>query len=217
MTQGALVPVTNAELNTVRLGSVRPEIARRALRLRPAAVHGETRIVRPLTAILSASVIALAAESARAQAPADVSAPPRADTEAVLTAEYPPPGARGTVAVTGVALVAAWYGAALGASFLYPDAPGATDLRIPVVGPWIALGDTGCPSDEPNCSTASVVLRAILTAADGIGQLGGLAVLGEALFLPTAPAGGERAARTAVRPVLVTKRDGVGLGLVGSF
>ncbi|MFO7180686.1 MAG: hypothetical protein DIU78_018440 [Pseudomonadota bacterium] len=176
--------------------------------------------MRRFTVVFSGIVIALAAESARAETPrvetkADASAPTA--SEGALPTEYPPPSARGAVALTGAALAAAWYGAALGASFLYPDAPGATDLRIPVVGPWIALGETGCPSDEPNCSTASVVVRAILIAVDGIGQLGGLAMLAEGLFLPTAPPGTERAASASFRPVLVTRHDGVGLGLTGTF
>ena len=99
---------------------------------------------------------------------------------------YPPPSTRYKLALVGVAVSAAWYGAAYGFSALWPDAPGAEDLRIPVAGPWMALGETGCADDDPDCSTFIVVLRAILTTIDGVGQAGGLAVAAESLFLPTA-------------------------------
>ena len=74
---------------------------------------------------------------------------------------YPPPSTRYKLALVGVAVSATWYGAAYGFSALWPDAPGAEDLRIPVAGPWMALGETGCADDDPDCSTFIVVLRAV--------------------------------------------------------
>jgi hypothetical protein len=148
-----------------------------------------------------------------------------------LPLEYPPPAARTALAVTGAAVFVGWYGLAVGASFLDPDAPHATDLRIPVVGPWMAVANAGCNRGDPDCSTAWVVVRAILHAMDGIGQVGGLAVLGEALFLPTRdhvragvvrPRAGNARATSSTAPTfravpLVGAGDSVGLGLHGTF
>ncbi len=139
--------------------------------------------------------------------------------------EYPPPSARWGLLAAGAGSSLVWYGGGLACSYLWPDAPGARDLRIPVAGPWMALADTGCADGDPDCSTFMVVTRAILTTMNGIGQVGGLAIVGEALFLPTATA--ETAARRAAArrtsslrvralPVLAPE-GGVGLGVFGQF
>src|SRR5688572_10347465 len=52
---------------------------------------------------------------------------------------YPPSGAQWKLALVGFAATAAWYGAAVGFSYMFPDAPGAEVLRKPVIGPWMAL------------------------------------------------------------------------------
>src|SRR5688500_20381247 len=62
---------------------------------------------------------------------------------------YPPPSTRYKLALVGVGVSAVWYGTAYGFSALWPDAPGAEDLRIPVAGPWMALGETGCADGDP--------------------------------------------------------------------
>jgi hypothetical protein len=111
--------------------------------------------------------------------------PPARD---LLPPEYPTPGVQTTLVITGSAIFAAWYGGAFAASLLWDDAPGAKELRIPVVGPWMSLKDTGCPKGDRDCNTTTAVLRAVLTIVDGVGQIGGLAVLGEAIFLPTSTA-----------------------------
>ncbi len=149
--------------------------------------------------------------------------PTKVDTDV-----YPEPSTQWNLALVGLGVTAAWYGAALGFSYAWPDAPGAEDLRIPVAGPWMALAETGCADDDPGCSTFTVVLRAILTTMDAVGQTGGVLVAAEAMFLPTQ----ERAAAPKrrplprlqreqgfrVRPVPYTAgKDGLGLGLVGRF
>lgn len=139
-----------------------------------------------------------------------------------LPGEYPRGATQPKLILAGAATTAAWYGAAVGFSYLWPDAPGAEDLRIPVAGPWMALGDTGCADDNPNCSTFTVVLRAVLTAIDGVGQAGGLAVVIEGLFLPTAPDVPVRDTRKPpalrLRPVPVAiGKDTLGFGVVGQF
>lgn len=141
-------------------------------------------------------------------------------------AERPSPGAAGRLALTGGIVTGVWYGGALGASLLFPDAPGADDLRIPVAGPFLALADTGCSDSEPDCDTVLVVVRAILTTIDGIGQAGGLGMVLESLFLPTAesstrassPSSDSATSETEITPVpIVAGKDGIGLGVVGRF
>lgn len=163
---------------------------------------------------------------AAAQAPVVPDAAPSAPLPA-LEADLPSPGARGRLALAGGIVTGVWYGGALGASLLFPDAPGAEDLRIPVAGPFLALADTGCADSEPNCDTVLVVVRAILTTLDGIGQVGGVGMVIESLFLPTAesstrgapsPSSNSAALETEIRPVpIVAGKDGVGLGVVGRF
>lgn len=140
---------------------------------------------------------------------------------------FPPPSTRWPLLGVGAATTAVWYGGALGFSYLWPDAPGANDLRIPVAGPWMALADTGCADTDPDCSTFIVVLRAILTTMDAVGQTGGVLVMGEALFLPTAepaPVGPRREPRAERKPgptmfpaPMSTGKNGWGFGIVGRF
>ncbi len=140
---------------------------------------------------------------------------------------YPPSGTQLNLALVGLGVTSFWYGAALGSSYAWPDAPGAADLRIPIAGPWMALGETGCADDDPNCSTFTMVLRAILTTIDAVGQTGGVLAVAEAAFMPTQEAASPKArplprlrrARGAeVRPVpYAAGKDALGFGLVGQF
>jgi hypothetical protein len=135
---------------------------------------------------------------------------------------YPPSSARTGLILGGLATTAVWYGATTGVSYLWPDAPGAEQLRIPVAGPWLALGETGCPEGEPDCGIGWVVFRATLTTLSGIAQFGGVYVALEGVMLPTAPPKEQNAppAKSTFRvaPVpIVAGSDGVGLGLVGQF
>jgi hypothetical protein len=175
---------------------------------------------RRALAVLALCPALLLAAPARADEPAR---PPRRDAGI-----YPPPSAQTGLFFAGLATTAAWYGAAVGFSYLFPDAPGAEDLRIPVAGPWMALADTGCAETDPNCSIIIVVLRAILTTIDAVGQSGGVLVMAEAAFMPTQEAPPPRRERKRprleresslwVQPApIVTGSDGVGLGLVGRF
>src|SRR6478609_2429871 len=66
---------------------------------------------------------------------------------------YPTPATRGRVALAGAAVTAAFYAPAFGASYAWPDSPGAEDLRIPVAGPWMKLFQTGCAENDSDCST----------------------------------------------------------------
>lgn len=161
---------------------------------------------------------AFAQEAPESPAPA---APAPAASEAAPAADLPPPSAKTTHIVAGLATTAVSYGLALGASYLYPeeDFRGSKNLRIPVVGPWMALGKTGCPTSSPDCSTATLVIGAILTIVDGVAQAGGLGIVGEGLFLNTSS---KPATRKAEGPVVRAVpmnfgKDGAGLGFVGTF
>jgi hypothetical protein len=85
----------------------------------------------------------------------------------------------------------------------------------------MAIADTGCTKDEPDCSTVLLVVTAILTGVDGVLQAGGVGIAIESAFLPTSSAPRPRAPRSAspsIRPVpILAGKDGIGLGLVGTF
>jgi hypothetical protein len=147
-------------------------------------------------------------------------------TETYDAGAYPPSSTRFSLFAVGASMSLASYGGAVGSSYLWPDAPGARQLRIPVAGPWLSLGHTGCADTNPGCATLGIVLRAVLTGLDGVVQAGGLALITEALFLPTAaPAdvgARSRSRRThaglRLRPVpIVTSSEMFGLGVAGQF
>ncbi len=106
----------------------------------------------------------------------------------------------------------------------WPEVPGSDALKIPVVGPWLALGQSGCAADDPDCG-AKLVVRGILYTIGGMAQLGGLGLIGEGIFMKT-----ESSKPAKQAPVLGWQRGGVtfqptplisaritGLGIVGSF
>jgi hypothetical protein len=162
--------------------------------------------------LISAFTVSLASAQEPGAAPAMRVAPPAVDA--------PPPGARTTHVVAGAVTTGVAYGLAVGASYLYPDFRGAKQLRVPLVGPWMALARTGCAASEPDCSTASLVLSAALTIFDGVSQAGGLAIIAEGLFLRTAPPrrAAPKAATLTLRPVPMDfGRSGAGVGVVGTF
>jgi hypothetical protein len=144
-------------------------------------------------------------------------------SRSVTLDEYPPPAARRNLLIVGIASTAVWYGAALGTSYAVDDPAMAKDLRIPFAGPWMALTHTGC-GGGPDCNTFLVVLGAIATTLDGIGQAAGLALAGEGLFMPTQEPKRARAALRATphsdfawRPTFDAGKNTVGFGVLGVF
>lgn len=133
--------------------------------------------------------------------------------------DRPTSGTNGTLMLTGAAVFAGWYGVAVGESFMWPDAPEADKLRIPVVGPWFAVAKAGCGPEEVNCGDVLPVVRAILEAVTAVAQVGGLAVMAEGAFLRTdAPAPAKPAKPKAFQGVTVVA-DGnrFGVGVFGAF
>jgi hypothetical protein len=155
---------------------------------------------------------------------------------------YPPPMARWGVMGIGLATTGFFYGAAVGMSYLYPDVPGVTDLRKPIIGPWMAIVNNGCAASEgQDCSTVWLVFRAIAEGIDGVAQAGGVLVMLEGVFMPTqyTPESGARPTPKAPSPSapppstappkpndknlfwiptpMALGSRGVGMGVVGKF
>lgn len=168
------------------------------------------------------ALVALAAPRlAHAEEPAVDTDEPPARARPAPEPDLPPPSTRLNLALTGVGVTAGFYGAALASSLIWNKGPWAEEIRIPIVGPWMAMPYFKC-GNEPNCGTALVIVRGVLAGIDAVGQTGGVLIALESLFVPTASA--KRGARTQsptharVRPVpFVAGRDGFGLGLVGEL
>jgi hypothetical protein len=168
-----------------------------------------------------------AAPAAAQKAPGEVGTPPPDEASATAAPlrppprpqyDLPPPGTRWSVLFTGLAVSAVSYGLALGAGYAWPDARTSDELKVPLVGPWMAIADTGCAEDDPGCSKVLPVVTAIFTGIDGVLQAGGLGIALESAFMPTASSKPRTKAAPTVRPVpYVAGRDGMGLGVVGTF
>jgi hypothetical protein len=147
---------------------------------------------------------------------------PEADTNPSVG---PPSSARPTLILVGAAVTAGWYGAAVGTSYLWPNADAASSLRIPVAGPFMYLAKTGCTSRESNCGTLDIVVRTALMSLSAVGQTGGILAMLEGVFVPTSPTparsrqGSERSVHVAITPgppgANVSK--GLGFEVFGEF
>jgi hypothetical protein len=185
-----------------------------------------TRACAPRRLSRLVSVAALAAFAGlAANARADEPIPPQIDTN---PASYPPPSTRTNLLLVGAGVTVGWYGVAFGTSYLWPDSDGASSLRIPVAGPYMALAKTGCSDNESSCNTFTVIVRTILTSLSAVGQTGGLLVMLEGAFVPTQTG---TAAPAPTRPRNVSERpfshvavapapvgaSGLGVGVLGEF
>ena len=159
--------------------------------------------------LLAASVALGTAGIARAEEP-----PPADDVH-----RYPPSDVRWKLVGGGVAFTGVMWGASYLAASQWPDAsPGIGALKVPVVGPWVALFQNECPASDPSCG-AILYVRAILEIVDGLAQAGGLAVAAEGLFITTESSKPERRrpAAASVRAVPIVTGSTTGAGIVGTF
>ncbi|UQA62298.1 hypothetical protein [Polyangium aurulentum] len=161
--------------------------------------------------LLPTLALALAATPALAQeAAADAEEAPR----------YPPPSVRPKLIAGGLAVTAIAYGVGFVAATSWPDAPGASSLKIPVAGPWIAIAQNKCGiPNETDCS-GSIWLRGLLTGLGGLAQLGGLGLVAEGIFMKTqapAPKPDESATAIVVHPFPIVTSHSTGIGVVGTF
>jgi hypothetical protein len=131
---------------------------------------------------------------------------------------YPPSSVRLPLIIGGSFVTLAAYGITLASALTWDDVPGADAMKIPVVGPWIALAQNDCAPDDPDCG-AILVVRSILLVVDGIAQAGGLGLIGEGIFMTTeanAPEAEEKKkASWSVAPVITPTH--AGFGVVGAF
>lgn len=164
------------------------------------------------------------AEPASAQ-PAAVASAEDARAEATSRedpARYPPSSVRWKLIAGGLGLTAGAYGIGAACAAAWPEVPGAEALYVPVAGPWITLGQSGCAPDDEGCG-AILVVRGILLVLDGLIQAGGVAVAGEGLFMTTES--DTASARVAPRhetavtltPVPLVTETQTGVGVLGSF
>jgi hypothetical protein len=160
--------------------------------------------------LLSTLALALAATPALAQeAAADADDAPR----------YPPSSVRPKLIAGGLAVAATAYGVGFVAATSWPDAPGAEALKIPVVGPWIAIAQNKCGiPNETDCS-GSIWVRGLLTGLGGLAQLGGLGLVVEGIVMKTqAPAPKpEETTAFVVRPFPIVNAHSAGVGVFGTF
>jgi hypothetical protein len=162
----------------------------------------------------SAAPGSTATSAAAAKGSAATSAPPRGSEEPELM-RYPPSSVRLPLVVGGTLVTGAAYAIAALSGSNWDDVPGADALMVPVAGPWIALFQNDCAPNDPDCG-AILVLRGILTAVDGLAQLGGLILVAEGLFMTTEAAGPDSASvNLTVTPIITPHQAGV--GVVGSF
>ena len=114
--------------------------------------------------------LALLGSTAHAQTAPAQTAPAAAPAVDFEEPDFPPPSARWKVVTAGLGTTAVFYGAAVGASYIWPDEPGMNQMRTPVVGPWLAIAHGGCPDGE-DCSTALSIIRVVFSALDGAARI----------------------------------------------
>ncbi|NUP06486.1 MAG: hypothetical protein HOW73_10550 [Polyangiaceae bacterium] len=167
------------------------------------------------------------AQTSSAAAPsAEPGAGPRSttaipETEDAVTERFPPSSARWRILVAGLGVTAVAYGGAALMGGLWEDIPGGDMLFIPVAGPWIALGKSGCAPGEESVEgegdcEAMIGVRAAIYVVDGLLQLGGLGLVAESIFMTTESETAAPAKATILPAPIVTPTM-VGLGVVGTF
>lgn len=141
-------------------------------------------------------------------------------SEDVIIERYPPSSVRWKLVITGIAVTGVAYAGAAMIGGLWDGVPGGDMLYIPVAGPWIALGKSGCtasedPDDEGDCS-ALLGLRAALYVVDGLMQIGGLGIIAESIFMTTESSDLSQPSTVLIPTPIVTPTV-VGFGLSGTF
>jgi hypothetical protein len=129
---------------------------------------------------------------------------------------YPPSSVRPKLIIGGLALTGVFYGTGFLVSELAPDQPGISKLRIPIVGPWLAMPENKCVEERSTDCTPELVGRIAIYGIAGLAQLGGLALITEAIVMKTqAPTPNVEAAFIA--PVPIVSPNMVGFGFAGRF
>lgn len=173
---------------------------------------------------LSVVLTALSATLSATAEPASVAATAPSTDRADANLRYPPSSARYGVVIAGAIMTSVTYGGAAAMGAGWSEVPGADMLYIPVAGPWIALGESGCAPTEESAPGAGdceaiMVARGLLFVLDGLLQAGGLVIVTEGIFMTTesesaAPAEPKKA---SIAPAPFVTRDAIGVGLLGTF
>jgi hypothetical protein len=145
---------------------------------------------------------------------------------------YPSAGTGSSLVLAGTGVALGGYALGFGTSYLWAEAPTASDLRIPVVGPALAIAGAGCSSAEVGCGTLQVAIRTVFATLSGLGQLGGLVIVAEGLLLPTAASAQSESLASDTQPAIshvtvapepqwffspVASDTGFGLSVAGEF
>jgi hypothetical protein len=168
---------------------------------------------------VSAAALVVSSVAISNSALADEPVAPEVDTN---PSELPAPAARPNLMLVGAAVTVGWYGAAVGSSYLWRHADSSPSLRIPIAGPYMSLGKTGCSNGESGCNTFAVIVRTVITSLSLVGQTGGLVAVLEGAFVPTASRL-ERASvpkpatsHVAIAPTPMSA-GGAGIAVIGDF
>lgn len=161
--------------------------------------------------------------------PAPVVVQQPASTTTTTAAPYYPPGSdtsertiekrpNRTLLSTGVGIFVVSYGASAVAGAI-SDRESDKNLFIPVVGPWIDLGDRNCSTAEP-CGNREDINKAMLITSGVVQGAGVLMALGS-LIIPETTSVKETRTTAKNKPTVavapVSFGAGAGLGAIGRF
>jgi hypothetical protein len=132
---------------------------------------------------------------------------------------YPPSSVRPKLIAAGLGLFALSYGTGFLVSELATTQPGIAKLQIPLAGPWMAIAENRCVEYASTDCTPELVGRGFVYGVAGLMQIGGLALITEALVMKTqAPAAPRPEVEAAfVAPIPIVSPTMVGFGVVGRF
>lgn len=178
-----------------------------------------------LTPLACLALLSLSSVARADDKPGDAGPAASDTTGDAVQVRYPPPLVRLKLIGLGLLITGGAWGASFGSGQYWKTVPGADQLKIPIAGPWMALGKSGCATDDPACAPAKIGVRGAIYVLDGITQIAGLGLIVEAIVMKTESAAPEKKASflglryrgLEVTPVPVTSPTFTGLGLVGTF
>lgn len=143
--------------------------------------------------------------------------PARADDVPVTTTVTRSEGPNRTLLWTGVTVFAVTYTGSVVAGGVAGDRVEDKNLFIPVVGPWLDLGQRNC--EFRGCNDDEEVVFKSLIVASGIAQGAGVLLAVSSFFVPNSKQTTIATAKPApeVRFTPVSYAGGAGVGAVGRF
>ena len=176
---------------------------------------------RSFSVTAAALVVAMSVPASAQDQGEAAPAPPPPEDQIVL--RYPPSSSRWKIIVAGAGAWAFGYGASAAMGGIWSDIPGRDWLFVPVIGPWAALGNSGCAPDEESTPGQGdcepiMALRGVLWVVDGLLQAGGLGIVAEGIFMTTESEEAAPAPKKAtIMPTPIAVDRGVGFGVRGTF